>query len=256
MDLAVVTGAAGVIGQAIALELSKHYHVVLLDIVAERLEEVSQMLGSGKSSAFVCNITSVDELAAVARKVEAVGRVRVLVNNAGHAWVESLHELTPETWNREISLNLDAAFYCFKAFESSLKATPDSNIVNIVSVNGLTFVGNPAYSAAKAGLIQFTSAIAVEYAQYGIRANAVAPGSVRTLAWEERLKKNPAALDDVLKWYPLKQPILPEHIAKAVGFLASDDACTITGVCLPVDAGLTAGSSLVARAVTGSEFFK
>ena len=256
MDLAVVTGAAGVIGQAIALELSKHFHVVLLDIVADRLQQVSRLIGSDRSSSFVCNITNVEELAAVAKELKKVGRVRVLVNNAGHAWVESLHELTPETWNREISLNLDSAFYCFKAFETSLKTTPGANVINIVSVNGLTFVGNPAYSAAKAGLIQFTSAIAVEYAQYGIRANAVAPGSVRTLAWDERLKKNPAALDDVLKWYPLKQPILPAHIAKAVGFLASDDACTITGVCLPVDAGLTAGSSLVARAVTGSEHFR
>ena len=254
-DIAVITGAGGGIGQAISEELASKLHVVLIDIVEERLNAVAELVGKDNSTVFICDITDSDAIKAVSEEVKKIGQVRVLVNNAGQAWVESLHELTPETWRKEISLNLDAAFYCFKAFESSLKTTPGANVINIASVNGLMYVGNPAYSAAKAGLLQFTSAIAVEYAQYGIRANSIAPGTVRTYAWERRLEKNPSAMDGVLQFYPLKQPILPSHIAKAVAFLSSEDASTITGICLPVDAGLTTGSAVIARAVTNSEHF-
>lgn len=256
-DIAVITGAGGGLGQAIARELGSRYHVALIDINPERLKEVSESLEStsDSSTSYICDITDFSAITKVAEEIMRLGAVRVLVNNAGQTWIESLHESTPETWRREISLNLDAPFYCFKAFEPSLKTTPGANVVNIASVNGLMCVGNPAYSSAKAGLLQLTSAIAIEYAQYGIRANSIAPGTVRTFAWEERLAKNPSAMDQVLEWYPLKRAIQPEHIAKAVAFLSSDDAASITGVCLPVDAGLMAGSGMMARAVTGSEYF-
>lgn len=253
-DIAVVTGAGGGLGQAIVAELANDHHVALIDIAEDKMREAVKAVGAEHTSIHVCDITSPDAIDQVAKDIMDLGPVRVLVNNAGQAWTESLHESTPESWKREISLNLDAAFYCFKAFESSLKTTQGANVVNIASVNALTYIGNPAYSAAKAGLLSLTSAIAIEYAQYGIRANSVAPGTVKTGAWADRLNKDPTAVDKVLKWYPLQRVILPEHIAKAVGFLSSENAATITGVCLPVDAGLSAGSAEIAKAITNSEY--
>lgn len=255
VEVVVVTGAGGGLGTAIAQELATRYHIALIDIDQPRLAEIARLIGPDRSSAHQCDITDEDAINAVAAEIGKIGPVKILVNNAGHAFVDSLQETTPSGWRREIALNLDAAFICFKAFEAPLKTTPGASVVNVASVNAFTVVGSPAYSAAKAGMVQLTAAIAVEYAPFGLRCNAVAPGSVRTGAWDERLAKNPEAMDEVLRWYPLKRAILPRDVAKAVAFLSSEDAASITGVCLPVDAGLLAGSLEVARAVTNSPYF-
>ena len=114
--------------------------------------------------------------------------------------------------------------------------------VFISSVNGLAHYGNPAYAAAKAGLIAYAKSIAVERGAQGVRANVVAPGSVRTPAWDHRLAANPALLAKVLPHYPLGRLVSPDDIANAALFLASPAAAGITGTVLPVDAGLTAGN--------------
>ena len=116
------------------------------------------------------------------------------------------------------------------------------NVVFISSVNGLMHFGNPAYSAAKAGLIAYAKAIAVERGARGVRANVVCPGSVRTPAWDHRLAADPALLGKVLPHYPLGRLVTPEEVANATLFLASPAAAGITGIALAVDAGLTAGN--------------
>jgi NAD(P)-dependent dehydrogenase (short-subunit alcohol dehydrogenase family) len=116
------------------------------------------------------------------------------------------------------------------------------NFVFVSSVNGLAHFGNPAYSAAKAGLIAYAKAIAVEYGARGIRANVVAPGSVRTPAWDHRLAADPGLLAKVLPHYPLGHLVSPHDVANAVLFLASPAAAGITGAVIPVDAGLMAGN--------------
>ncbi|EEP81719.1 hypothetical protein UREG_06584 [Uncinocarpus reesii 1704] len=168
----------------------------------------------------LCDITDNSQVQEMAQKVLALGEVHTLVNNAGAAWAGSLQDMSPELWKREITLNLDAGFFCFHAFEESLKRTRGS-VVNIASVNGLSIFGNPAYSSAKAGLIHLTRSIAVEYGKFGIRANAVAPGTVRTRAWETRVEANPQVFEQAMRWYPLKHVIEPEDVANAVGFLSS-----------------------------------
>ena len=120
-------------------------------------------------------------------------------------------------------------------------------IVNIASVNGLAYFGNEAYSAAKAGVINLTQSMAVRYGRYGIRANAIAPGSVRTPIWQQRIDKDPQVLETLKKWYPLGRIGEPDDIAKAALFLASDAASWITGIVLPVDGGLMAGNPEMAR---------
>lgn len=101
--------------------------------------------------------------------------------------------------------------------------------------------GNPAYAAAKAGINAFVRALAVEYGAYGLRANTVCPGSIRTAAWDHRIAKDPAVLDKLRRLYPLGRIVDVAEVAEAVAFLASSRASGITGTVLPVDAGLMAG---------------
>lgn len=114
--------------------------------------------------------------------------------------------------------------------------------MNVASVNGLLHLGNEAYSAAKAGLLQLTRSTAVRYGPHGIRANAVAPGTVRTPVWSERVRNDPEIFAHLARWYPLQRVGEAEDVARAVLFLASAEASWITGATLPVDGGLTAGN--------------
>lgn len=257
-SIAVVTGGAGGIGLAIAGKLAQsHDAVYIADINPERVsqkEECRNLVSEGRIRAYRCDVSQSADVTQMASFISGKGNVCTLINNAGATDVGSLHELTPESWRREISLNLDAAFLCFHAFAEKLKLNRGV-VVNVASVNGLSVYGNPAYSAAKAGLIHFTKSIAVEYGKFGVRANAVAPGTVRTSVWDVKIRENPKLFDDVLQFYPLGRVVNPEDVADAVMFLASDQAAAITGVCLPVDCGLTAGQSPMARTLTQSDSY-
>lgn len=244
--LAIVTGAAGDIGRAIARRLGQDHDVVVLadrDIAAA--ERAAAELGAG-FVVMAVDVTLPESCADLAAKVAALGAVATLVNNAGAAWGASLHQTTPETWAKDRALNFDGNFLMFHAFADQLIKARGS-VINIASVNGLGIYGHPAYSAAKAGMLHLTRAIAVEYGRYGVRANAVAPGTVRTQAWEARAALNPNVFKDAAEHYPLGRIVLPQDVANAVGFLASEQAAAISGVCLPVDCGLSAGIPALAR---------
>jgi NAD(P)-dependent dehydrogenase (short-subunit alcohol dehydrogenase family) len=252
--IAIVTGAAGDIGRAIAARLGTDHDVVLLvDIDLAAAEKAARDLGDDRRFvALQADVTDTASLAAMARRAAELGTVRTLVNNAGAARAVSLHDTTPEIWRADMALNLEAAFLCFRAVEDMLKASKGS-MINISSVNGMNVFGHPAYSAAKAGLMHFTKLVAVEYGKFGIRANAVAPGTVRTQAWEIRAAANPNVFEEARRWYPLQRVVDPSDVANAVGFLASPLAAAITGVCLPVDCGLTAGQAELARTFSQSD---
>ena len=120
-------------------------------------------------------------------------------------------------------------------------------IVNISSVNGLMGLGEEAYGAAKAGMVNLTQNTAIRYGEFNVRANCIAPGTVDTPIWNERKKVNPNVMQDLAAWYPLGRVGQPEDIANAALFLVSDAASWITGVVLPVDGGLTAGLFRMAK---------
>ena len=254
--IAIVTGAAGDIGRAIARRLADgHDVVVLADIDGGAAERAARDLGDeARFVAVACDVTDARSVAAMAEEASSHGLVRTLVNNAGAARAVSLHDTTPEIWRMDNALNLEAAFLCFRAVEEMLKRSRGS-VVNIASVNGMTVFGHPAYSAAKAGLLHLTRLIAVEYGKFGIRANAVAPGTVRTQAWEARAAANPQVFDEAKRWYPLERIVDPEDVANAVHFLAGPQASAISGVCLPVDCGLTAGQAEIARTFSQSSHY-
>jgi len=150
-----------------------------------------------------------------------------------------------EVWDRDLRGVVTSAFLCSKRVLRPMIERRSGVIVNIASVNGLAYVGNEAYSAGKAAMINMTQSIAVRYGRYGIRCNAVAPGSIATPAWQERVDKEPDVLDRLVKWYPLGRVGTPEDVAGAVLFLASDDASWITGTVLRVDGGLLAGNDVM-----------
>ena len=215
--------------------------VLVADIVGERGEEVAELIGGAAVQG------DVTVAADVARMVAAVGRVDVLVNNAGGGMADDVLEIDEEAWDQDIALNLKSAFLCSRAVLPGMIERGGGVIVNIASVNGLAFFANEPYSAAKAGLISLTRSMATRYGRQGIRAVAIAPATIRTPLWQERVDKEPAIFERLMRWYPLRRVGEPEDVAAAAAFLASDDASWITGEVLRVDGGLLAGNAQMAR---------
>lgn len=180
--------------------------------------------------------------AAIAADIAAHGAPDALIANAGFTRAEHFGHLDDEVWASEMAINLNGAYALADPVVNAMAGRGAGNVVFISSVNALQHFGNPAYSAAKAGLLAYARAIAVERGERGVRANVVAPGSVRTPAWDHRLSADPQLLDKVLPHYPLGRMVSPEEVANAALFLASDAASGITGVTIPVDAGLTSGN--------------
>lgn len=255
MRTAVVTGGGGDIGRAIATALLEDgYAVLLADIAGLSAEARAASLGPNARHC-QCDVTDPASVAGLAETAAAMGEVAVLVNNAGGVTSPSLQSTSVEHWRRDLALNLEGAFNCFRALESRLKASRGA-VVNIASVNGLGVFGHPGYSAAKAGLLQLTRMIAVEYGQYGIRCNAVAPGTVMTQAWKDRVAANPDVFEQARRYYPLGRIASTVDVANAVRFLAGPMAQAITGVCLPVDCGLTAGQAGLAATFSQSSDYE
>jgi len=249
--LAVVTGAAGDIGRAISGRLAEdHDLVILADLDPAAAERAAS--SHPRFRAMQVDVTLPASCAALAETIGELGQLATLVNNAGAAQGASLQATTTDQWQADRSLNLDAAFLMFQALAPHLISAKGA-LVNVASVNGLGIFGHPAYSVAKAGMIHLTRAIAVEYGRYGVRANSVAPGTVRTQAWEARAAQNPNVFAEAARHYALGRIVRPEDVAEAVAFLASPKAAAITGICLPVDCGLTAGVPALARTFSQSE---
>jgi meso-butanediol dehydrogenase/(S,S)-butanediol dehydrogenase/diacetyl reductase len=239
---ALVTGGGSGIGRAICTRFaSEGASVFVADVVGERAQEVAREIGGQPVQA------DVTLTADVARMVEAAGPVDILVNNAGGGIADDLLEIDEEAWDSDVAVNLKSAFLCSKAVLPGMIERGGGVIVNITSVNGMAFFANEPYSAAKAGLISLTRSMAVRYGRHGIRAVAIAPGTIRTPLWQDRVDKEPAIFERLVRWYPLRRVGEPEDIAAAAAFLSSDDAAWITGEVLRVDGGLLAGNAQMAR---------
>jgi meso-butanediol dehydrogenase / (S,S)-butanediol dehydrogenase / diacetyl reductase len=239
---ALVTGGGSGIGRATCRRFaSEGATVVVADLLGERAEEVAAEIGGAAVEA------DVTVAADVARMVEAAGRIDVLVNNAGGGFADDLLEISEEEWDLDVTVNLKSAFLCSKAVLPGMIEQGSGVIVNIASVNGIAFFANEPYSAAKAGLISLTRSMAVRYGKHGVRVVAIAPGTIRSPLWQERVDKEPAIFERLVRWYPLGRVGEPEDVANAAAFLASDDASWISGDVLRVDGGLLAGNAQMAR---------
>jgi meso-butanediol dehydrogenase / (S,S)-butanediol dehydrogenase / diacetyl reductase len=250
-EVALVTGAGSGIGRAIALALAAEgAKVAVVDRVAERAErvasEVEARSGVGMAQGADVSVES-DVEQAVSATVAALGPVSVLVNNASRGTGDGVLQIDRQTWDGVLAVALTGAFLFTRATLPGMLERGGGVILNVASVNGLTSLGQEAYSAAKAGLISLTRSVAVRYGRQGVRCNVLAPATVRTPAWDARLRQDPSIFDRLAAWYPLGRVGEPEDVAAAALFLCSDEAAWITGVVLPVDGGLLAGNLRMAE---------
>jgi NAD(P)-dependent dehydrogenase (short-subunit alcohol dehydrogenase family) len=250
--IALVTGAGSGIGRAIALIYAQQgAHVVVADLNPESADAVvEQIVGKG-GAAEAQRLNVVDETqvtAAFEATVRRHGRLDILVNNAGISHVGNILETSAEDWDRVMAVNTRGVFLCAKAAVAHmLRQWPAGGvIVNIASVAGLISVDRRfPYCASKGAVISMTRSIAIDFAQQGIRANAICPGTVQTPFVEGYLTRHFAdTADEVRQQLHARQPLgrmgQPEEIAAAALYLAADEAAFVTGSMLVIDGGWTA----------------
>ena len=232
---AIVTGAARGIGLATTKQfLSEGRRVAMIDRDAEVLMAEAGQLDNVLP--VVCDVSQPDQVAAmIAEVAEAFGRIDALVNNAGVADFGPIEETTFERWRTVMATNLDGVFLCAQAAIPHLKQVQGA-IVNIASISGLrASTLRVAYGTSKAGVIQLTQQQAAELGEYGIRANCVAPGPVRTkLAMAVHSPEIIAAYHDAI---PLNRYGSEDEIASVIVFLCSDKASYVTGQTIASDGG-------------------
>jgi len=249
--VAIITGSGSGLGRVLAHRFAAEgAAVVVADVVGQRATTVANEISEagGKSLAQTIDVTNAADVEAMAGAArEAFGSVQILVNNAAKATDADFLNLSEEAWDEDVAITLKGSFLCSQAVLAGMTENRSGVILNISSVNALAHFGNEAYSAAKAGILSLTRSLAVRYGPFGVRVNAIAPGTLRTPAWEQRRQKDPDIFERVAKWYPLGRIGEPEDVAGAALFLASDEAAWISGAVLPVDGGLTVGNMQMVR---------
>ena len=244
-----ITGGGRGIGRATALRMAgEGAAVAVLDRDAAAANQAADALRASGADvlAVAADITERPALEdGIGRALDRFGRFDVLVNNAARALKGNLAQTTPEDWFSELAGTLSGAFLVTRLVLPGMVERGKGAIVNVGSVNGLLALGNPGYSAAKAGLLNFTKALATEYGPKGIRANMVSPGTIRTESpsWRKRLARDPQVFEKLARWYPVGRVGRPDDIAAAITFLAADEAGFVNGANLVVDGGLTAGNA-------------
>jgi meso-butanediol dehydrogenase / (S,S)-butanediol dehydrogenase / diacetyl reductase len=246
--IALVTGAGSGIGKATALRLAKEgAKVILVGRTKAKLEETAQEMNrnSGISMAdiFPADVTNGEDVRKLAEYVEQqYGDLHVLVNNAGGSTHTKILQMSEQEWNDVQHVNLKSVFLVSKALgkvmaEGAKREKRDRAIVNVASLSGHQAGAKiPHYSAAKAGVINFTRSLALELSPYGIRVNSVSPGFVETPLTEDALQ-NDRFVKAIQRNTALQRVGTPEEIANVIAFVASSEASYMTGSDLLVDGG-------------------
>lgn len=244
--VAIVLGGGRGNGAAICRCLAEHgAAVAVVDLEEERAEAVAASIREAGGEAISVQgdvLVATDVEAAVERTVGERGGLDICVNNVGgmtaHATWAPLPEWPESAWDSILALNLRYAYLSAKAVFEPLKGSEGGSIVNVSSMSGLVSAPRHApYGAAKAGLVNLTKSLAVEFGPHGIRVNAVAPGVIQTEANEAILPRD--QIDLVESQLPLRRVGRATDIGKAVTFLASDLAGYVTGQAIAVDGGAT-----------------
>jgi 3-oxoacyl-[acyl-carrier protein] reductase len=250
--VALVTGAAQGIGQAIADSLARNgARVVYSDLDAGRASDASR--AGGGCMGLSLDVAQPDSVVAgVAGVLQELGRIDILVNNAGigvpAAERKTVDDYSLDAWDALLRIDLTGLFLMSREVSRAMKVQKTGRIINIASVLGLVPARlQSAYVAAKAGVVNLTKSMALELAPHGILVNAVAPGSTQTLGWESWIRDAGSEAQDLhaklMSHIPLGRPGTTQEMAHAALFLAAPESSYITGHVLTVDGGWTAGFS-------------
>ena len=238
--VALVTGASRGIGKAIAIELARNNANVIVNYSRDEkgaVKVVEEIKNIGRECiALKADVSNFDEVNAMFGIVKKkIGRLDILVNNAGITMDRTLRKMTQDEWNKVIEVNLNSIYNMTKNALPLLQK--NSHIISISSIVGIFGnFGQTNYAASKAGIIGFTKSLAKELGKHGITVNAIAPGFIES----DMTNKIPFIRKKIIQWMvPLKRTGLPEEVAYAVAFLASENARYITGEVISVNGGLS-----------------
>ena len=236
--VAVVTGGANGIGQAVSERLAFEGAGIVIADVADASATVARVeAAGGKATAVRCDLTGGEAVAEFGRKVASDhGGCDILIHNAGIYPATLFEDMSFEEWRKVLTLNLDSIFHLVKAFLPGMKAKGWGRIVSMSSTTFHSGIGyNSHYTASKGGLIGFSRSLASEVGQYGITVNTVAPGLTKTGTTES----GPHAgwFDMLAQQQAIKRTETPADLVGPIAFLSSDDAAFITGQTIVVDGG-------------------
>ena len=251
---ALVTGSA----QGIGLEIARLFYdagaqVVIVDLFQEGVDSAcAEIAGSAddeRMAGFTCDVADPDSVWALFRSVKGrFGKLDILVNNAGITRDGLFARMTFESWKKVIDVNLTGTYLCCRQGLALLRKSPAGRIINLSSISANGNIGQANYAASKAGVIGLTKTLALELARYHMTVNAVAPGFIDT-------KMTQAVSDEARKFWldkvPARRAGTPRDVARAVAFLAGDQASYITGEVVEVDGGLHVPKRFPARAEEG-----
>ena len=238
----IVTGGASGIGEAIVRSfVQQGAQVFFLDVqdeAATHLQRELAGLGLSTPAYLRCDLTDIAALrAAVSGFVTACGTVDVLVNNAGNDARHTLEEVTPESWDTAMAVNLKQQFFMAQAVAPAMRAAKQGSIINMSSISWMIpSTGLPVYVTAKAAIVGMTRTLAHELGGDNVRVNCVLPGAILTER-QQRLWMTPEYSAEVMASQAIKRHILPDEVARLVLFLASDDSAAITNQSYVIDGG-------------------
>jgi len=239
--VALVTGAVGGIGRSISLHLAAEGAILALNYLVERDEDAEEYLKEltrqgFRASLYKADVSRSDEAVSLVERVtKDFGRIDVLINNAGITIDKAMKNMSPDQWDKVIGVDLSSVFYCSRAVIGQMLERGYGRIINISSVVGQKGnFGQTNYAAAKAGIIGFTKALALETAKKGITVNAIAPGFVKT-AMSDKIPKD--VMDKIVDSIPVGRLAEPSEIARAIVFLADEKSSYITGQVMGINGG-------------------
>jgi 2-deoxy-D-gluconate 3-dehydrogenase len=245
-QVAVVTGSGSGLGQAIAIAFAEAGATVVVTDLAQRLHNAKKtrdriiQLGR-KSVAVSLNVTSIRSIRRMVKKtIDQYGRIDILVNNAGVNISKPAVEVTEDDWDKVLDVNLKGVFFCCQEVGRTMIERRFGKIINVASQNGVIgYYNRAAYCSSKAGVVNLTRVLAIEWASKNINVNAIGPTFVRT-PLTDKLFQEESFTNEVLRRIPLGRLGQPEDITGSVVFLASSAAQLITGHTLLIDGGWTA----------------
>ncbi len=239
--VALVTGAVGGIGRSISLHLAAEGAILALNYLVERDEDAEEYLKEltrqgFRASLYKADVSRSDEAVSLVERVtKDFGRIDVLINNAGITIDKTMRNMSSDQWDKVIGVDLSSVFYCSRAVIGQMLERGYGRIINISSVVGQKGnFGQTNYAAAKAGIIGFTKALALETAKKGITVNAIAPGFVKT-AMTDKIPKD--VMDKIVDSIPVGRLAEPSEIARAIVFLADEKSSYITGQVMGINGG-------------------